>query len=291
MLDRMPAQPGRPSSAPTLLALSDLHVGYRENRALLDGLRPRSERDWLLVPGDVAERFADVEWALRTLTERFTRVIWAPGNHELWTHGRDEVRLRGLARYQALVGLCRDLGVITPEDPYPVWDGPGGPARLVPTFLLYDYSWRPEGARSQEEALEMAYNTGVVCSDERLLHPDPWPSREAWCWSRIDETEQRLASLGTDLPLIFVNHFPLVREPTRVLRYPPFAQWCGTDRTHDWHRKYHAAAVVYGHLHIPRTTWYDGVRFEEVSTGYPREWRRRDAQPGVPRQILPAPVE
>ena len=78
MLDRMPAQPGRPSSDPTLLALSDLHVGYRENRALLDGLRPRSERDWLLVPGDVAERFADVEWALRTLTERFTRVIWRP---------------------------------------------------------------------------------------------------------------------------------------------------------------------------------------------------------------------
>jgi hypothetical protein len=62
-----------------------------------------------------------------------------------------------------------------------------------------------------------------------------------------------------------------------------------TDRTHDWHRRYHAAAVVYGHLHIPRTTWYDGVRFEEVSTGYPREWRRRDTPPGVPRQILPAP--
>jgi hypothetical protein len=31
------------------------------------------------------------------------------------------------------------------------------------------------------------------------------------------------------------------------------------------------------------------VRFEEVSTGYPREWRRRDTPPGVPRQILPAP--
>ena len=282
ILDGVPAQP-------TLLALSDLHIGYRENRALLADLRPRSERDWLLVPGDVAEQFADVEWALRTLTERFAQVVWAPGNHELWTHGRDQVKLRGLARYQALIGLCRDLGVITPEDPYPVWDGPGGPARIVPTFLLYDYSWRPEGARTKEEALEMAYNTGVVCSDERLLHPDPWPSREAWCWSRIDETEQRLASLDHDLPLIFVNHFPLVREPTRVLRYPPFAQWCGTDRTHDWHRKYHAAAVVYGHLHIPRTTWYDGVRFEEVSTGYPREWRRRDTPPGVPRQILPAP--
>jgi hypothetical protein len=35
-------------------------------------------------------------------------------------------------------------------------------------------------------------------------------------------------------------------------------------------------------------TWYDGVRFEEVSLGYPREWQRRAAAPAVPRQILPA---
>ena len=57
-----------------------------------------------------------------------------------------------------------------------------------------------------------------------------------------------------------------------MLRHPEFAQWCGTDRTADWHLRFDAAAVVYGHLHIPRTTWYDGVRFEEVSLGYPREW-------------------
>ena len=49
------------------------------------------------------------------------------------------------------------------------------------------------------------------------------------------------------------------------------------------------ACSVYGHLHIPRTTYYDGVRFEEVSVGYPREWERRDAGPAL-RQILPAPA-
>src|ERR1700753_3897030 len=96
ILDGVPAQP-------TLLALSDLHIGYRENRALLADLRPRSERDWLLVPGDVAEQFADVEWALRTLTERFAQVVWAPGNHELWTHGRGQGKLRGLGRSAAPV--------------------------------------------------------------------------------------------------------------------------------------------------------------------------------------------
>jgi hypothetical protein len=42
------------------------------------------------------------------------------------------------------------------------------------------------------------------------------------------------------------------------------------------------------HLHIPRTTWYDGVRFEEVSVGYPREWRRRKPYRWL-RQVLPDP--
>src|ERR1700753_21588 len=160
MPGRVSAQPG-----PTLLALSDLHVGYKENRALLEDLRPGSDSDWLLVPGDVAERFADIEWALRTLTGRFARVIWAPGNHELWTHGRGGVE------------LGRALGVATPEDPYLVWDGPGGPAVIAPMFLLYDYSWWPDGAQSQAQALQMAYDTGGVCSDARVLHPDPWPTR------------------------------------------------------------------------------------------------------------------
>ena len=74
---------------------------------------------------------------------------------------------------------------------------------------------------------------------------------------------------------MLVNHFPLTAAPTRVLRHPEFAQWCGTTLTADWHRRFRAAAVVYGHLHIPITSWEDGVRFEEVSLGYPREWSKR----------------
>jgi hypothetical protein len=65
--------------------------------------------------------------------------------------------------------------------------------------------------------------------------------------------------------------------------------WCGTRLTDDWHRRFDVAVVVYGHLHIPRTTWRDGVRFEEVSLGNPREWRLRAG--GVPflRTIAPFP--
>lgn len=49
--------------------------------------------------------------------------------------------------------------------------------------------------------------------------------------------------------------------------------------------RFRAAVVGYGHLHIPRTTWYDGVRFEELSAGYPRGWQPRGG-PLAPVEIL-----
>jgi 3',5'-cyclic AMP phosphodiesterase CpdA len=276
-------------TTPRLLALSDLHVAHPRNRQIVADLRPGETHDWLLLAGDVGELYPDIEWALRTLAGKYKTVVWTPGNHELWTRRKDPVDLRGEQRYLALVELCRSLGIHTPEDPYPVWDGPGGPVTVAPVFLLYDYSFRPDGALTKEQGLKLAYETGIVCSDEALLYPDPYPTIQEWCWARIEHTERLLADRDPALPVVFVTHYPLVREPTRVLRYPVFAQWCGTTRTEQWHRRYRAAAVVYGHLHIPRVTWYDGVRFEEVSLGYPREWGRRDTKPDGPRQILPMP--
>ncbi|MGX8904921.1 metallophosphoesterase family protein [Streptomyces netropsis] len=269
-----------------LLAVSDLHVAYQENRAIIESLRPESDDDWLILAGDVAELYEDIEWALRLLSGRFAKVVWAPGNHELWTHPKDPVDLRGEQRYLHLVELCRSLGVATPEDPYPVWQGEDGPVTVAPLFVLYDYTFRAPGATTKEESLRIAYDSGIVCTDEHFLHPDPYPTRDAWCRARVAATERRLAGVGPEHRTVLVNHFPLTREPTRILRYPEFAQWCGTELTADWHVRYRATAVVYGHLHIPRVTWSDGVRFEEVSIGYPREWRTRTPRDPL-RQILP----
>jgi hypothetical protein len=52
--------------------------------------------------------------------------------------------------------------------------------------------------------------------------------------------------------------------------------------------RFRAEVVVTGHLHVPGTLWRDGVRFEEVSLGYPAQWQWRGAGPGqLLRQILP----
>jgi 3',5'-cyclic AMP phosphodiesterase CpdA len=272
--------------AARLLAVSDLHVGYPENRDIVQNMRPESPGDWLIVCGDVAETVADVEWALGVLRERFDTVCWVPGNHELWTHPRDEVQLRGVPRYEHLVEVCRRLGVLTPEDEFPVFEGEGGPVRVAPLFVLYDYTFTAPGTRTKEESLAYAEETGIVCADEVFLHPEPYSSRDDWCRARVAESERRLDAHGDGIPYVLVNHWPLVREPTKVLHYPEFAQWCGTVLTADWHTRYRTAAVVYGHLHIPRSTEYAGVPFEEVSLGYPREWKPRARGRYQPRPVL-----
>lgn len=274
--------------ARSLFATSDLHVSRAKNRPVVEGLRPTSDDDWLIVAGDVAERPEDIEWCLRLLAGRFAKVLWAPGNHELWTPAGESAAPRGVARYEHLVALCRRLGVVTPEDEFPIWHTDEEDFVVAPLFLLYDYSFRAP-TLSLESALELARDAGVVCTDEFFLHPDPYPTREDWCRARIGFTERRLAVLPEHLRTVLVSHFPLHRRPTSMLRHRHFAMWCGTELTADWHRRFRAAVTVYGHLHIPVTLHIDGVRFEEVSLGYPREWARRGN--GVPqplRRILPA---
>lgn len=267
--------------------MSDLHVAYEDNRAIVERLQPRLDGDWLIVAGDVGELLDDIQWVLRTLADRFAKVIWVPGNHELWTMKQETRPLRGVARYEHLVAFCRAHDIVTPEDPFPVWSGAGGDVRIAPLFLLYDYTFLTPGTLTKAESLEAAYTAGVVCNDEFFLFPDPYESREAWCAARVAYSEGRLTEVIKDLPLVLVSHWPLVREPTRVMMYQEFPQWCGTERTADWHTRFGAEVSVYGHLHIPRTTHYDSVRFEEVSIGYPREWRRYGLRDDLVKLVLP----
>ena len=269
----------------TLWAISDLHLGHRLNREALDALPPYPE-DWLIVAGDVGERPEQLEFALARLTERFARVIWTPGNHDLWTVAPgDEPQTRGQARYAELVDLCRRFGVATPEDEYLRW--PGAPdTAIVPMFLLFDYSFRP-AAIAREHAIDWARETGVVSGDELMLACDPWPSRDAWCAARCAYTEARLDALPAGTRTILVNHWPLRYDLARAPRVPRFSLWCGTTKTEDWGRRYRARVVISGHLHLRTTLWRHGVRYDEVSLGYPRDWRQERGIAYYLRPILP----
>ena len=175
-------------------AISDLHLGHQANRDALAAL-PSFGRDWVILGGDVGESEEHLELALTSFSRRFARVLWVPGNHELWTvKSRDRTEPRGQAKYDRLVALCRRHGALTPEDPYPLWLGEGGPHLIAPLFALYDYSFRPAEVPA-EGAVAWAEETGLLCTDEVMLHPEPHASTPAWCAARCALTERRLGEL------------------------------------------------------------------------------------------------
>jgi len=92
-----------------------------------------------------------------------------------------------------------------------------------------------------------------------------------------------------DEPTILINHFPLREDVIRLVRIPRFSLWCGTKRSQRWHQRFGAAVVISGHLHIRGTLYRDGVRFEEVSLGYPRNWHPHLGIEHYFRRILPGP--
>lgn len=133
-----------------LWAISDLHTGHTGgNKPVTESLYPSSPEDWLIVAGDVGERTDEIRWALDLLRRRFAKVIWVPGNHELWTTNKDPMQIFGQSRYDYLVTMCDEMGIVTPPEhpPFPVWNEEGGPATIVPMFLLYDYSFCPRAPR------------------------------------------------------------------------------------------------------------------------------------------------
>ena len=265
-----------------LLAISDLHVNHRGNLDALAAL-PQHPGDWLLVPGDVGDAPEHLEAGLDVLIDRFERVIWAPGNHELWVARGDGPR--GVNRYEVLLEICQRHGVLTPEDPFPIWSGDGGPARIAPMFVGYDWSFRPAHV-SLAGLADWAAEDGIHATDDRVLRADPYKDVAEWCAARVALTRARLEA-ASDLPLVLMNHYPLRQDLVRLFRIARYAPWCGTTATEDWHTRFPARVVVSGHLHMRATDWRDGVRFEEVSLGYPRHWRAARGVEWYLREILP----
>lgn len=268
---------------PRLLALSDLHVRHAINRRAVEGITARPD-DTLILAGDLCETAASLQSVLQLLRPRFRELLWVPGNHELWTQGTDLER--GVEKYQRMVDVCRAEGVRTPEDTFLDWDGDGGPARIALLFVGYDFSFAPvdvgpEGART------WAAVAGILATDDLLLHTDPHANIAAWCHARVIESERRLDEAWSDRPFILVNHWPLRRELVRIPGAPRYIPWCGTLRTADWHRRWPVSVVVSGHLHVRATDWWDGVRWEEVSLGYPRHWNPSRGIDAYVREILP----
>ena len=157
----------------TLWAVSDLHVRAPGNLDLVrEHVRPANAGDWLIVAGDIAEDLPTIERTLGLLQSRFAQVIYAPGNHELYSRTSDTTH--GRAKYDAVIAVAQRLGVLTPEDPFPMFAG----HTVVPLFTLYDHSWR-DPSMTPTAALAAARDKGIVLMDDLAIAP--YEDVILWC--------------------------------------------------------------------------------------------------------------
>jgi predicted phosphodiesterase len=295
--DDLELTPTGPKITGKLYAVSDIHLSFPGNRKEWASLKPHPG-DGLILCGDIGESLDHLHSAFSLATKSFDRVWWVPGNHELYTlptEAQHEGAARGETKYLQCVEVAKSYGVLTPEDDFVLWNGEGGPVVVAPIFTLYDYSFRPPEV-SLEGAVDWAREEDVEATDEHLLHPDPYPTRQDWCKALVAKFETKLEETRAQhptLPFVIANHWPLRPDLVYLMSIPRFSIWCGTTLTEDWPTRFNAKVVISGHIHIRRTDWKDGTRFEEVSLGYPRQWKdcvdEGNSLNEILREILPGP--
>jgi len=270
-----------------ILALSDLHVDYPENRAWVAGLRGEPG-DILLVAGDVSNRLERLAEVLGGLRARFDEVFFVPGNHDLWV--RRSPHGDSLAKLETLLALCAELGVRTT----PARFGEGTTAVwIVPLFGWYR---RPEeGADSlflpksgEDPSLSMwsdnffikwPTRAGASLADHLLACNEPWLDRHH------------------DAPVVSFSHFlprqdllfstAAEREALDLVtedRHPAFnfSRVAGSTRLEAQLRRLGSVVHVHGHQHRDRYRVVDGVLYVSHCLGYPHEPGRGAGKPPRP---------
>jgi len=138
-----------------VFCLSDLHTDHVDN---LQWLRDRvekstlSDRDLVIVAGDISHEFSTFGASLDILAQSRCRVLFVPGNHEAWLSKRERhtVFATSLDKFDRLYEFCRERGVYV--DPVYVDNGEH-PVWILPLESWYD------GTLSFDEALCEGFGT------------------------------------------------------------------------------------------------------------------------------------
>ena len=222
------------------------------------------------------------------LTPRFARVIWTPGNHDLWCPPGATDRTRGQARYDELVAHLPAFGVLTPEDPYVEW--PGDPDTfIVPMFLLFDYTFRPpdmsaadarrlgarERRRLRRRADARSRRRGRVV---RRLVPRALRLRPRRGSRRAARGRRARCSSTT-------GRCATTWRARRAFRGSRSGAARRAPKT--GHAAFARAPSSPAICTCERRSWRHGVRYEEVSLGYPRDWRPERGIDWYLREIFP----
>ncbi|MAP11692.1 MAG: hypothetical protein CMQ61_06525 [Gammaproteobacteria bacterium] len=276
------------SAGARVYAVSDLHVDYSANLAWVTALSSDAyQRDTLIVAGDVSDNLDRLEQALGALRDRFARVFFTAGNHELWIRRKEFPD--SWQKLRAIDHLCDSINVETKPGRVPL--GETGHAWVVP--LKSWYIKPEEGAGSLFVRKRGEDPTLTMWADNYFVR---WPTASADADPvalRLLATNPEHLEVDDDEPVVTFSHFlprqdlifstdyeAVVNPNLRKDDYPSFnfSRVAGCTQLDEQLRGLGATAHVYGHQHRNRRRLVDGVLYISNCMGYPPE-RDLDADP------------
>jgi predicted phosphodiesterase len=240
-----------------IFAVSDIHIDYEVNaRWIADLSCVDYQDDVLILAGDVTDTRTLLAWCLGSLVRCFKKVLFVPGNHDLWVI-RDGGEKSSLEKFDEVCSVVEASGASMQT-----FRAQG--VSIVPLLGWYDYSFGEPSAELR--SIWMDY------------HACRWPKgvSERDVAAHFDAFNDRQSSPSADGTVITYSHFlpridlmpGYIPQATRLL-YPIL----GTTRLERQLRRLRADLHVYGHSHVNRHVTIDGVSYINNAFGYPRETR------------------
>jgi predicted phosphodiesterase len=241
-----------PEDVMRILVGSDFHVDHKENLLWFEQLsREDFRNDMLLVVGDVANDIPLFTHVMSLLTERFFKVLYVPGNHDLWIKRADTGS--SFDKLAAIRALCADLDI--GMKPYA-----HGDTLIVPLNGWYDYSFGLPG-----DILRSAWMDYRRCD---------WEGQSDADISAMFDNENIAPDTSGFKSIISFSHF-LPRIDLMPARLPEKYHFLfpvlGTTRLEARIRALGSSLHFYGHSHLNRQVVKDGVTYINNAFGYPSE--------------------
>jgi predicted phosphodiesterase len=239
-----------------VFAISDLHVDHEVNAKWVSGVSTTDYRDDVLIlAGDLTDSLSLLGWCLRALTGRFKKVLFVPGNHELWL-----IRDRGIASSFDKVSKVVDV-VQASGASMQIYREPA--LAIVPLMSWYDYSFGEPSAELQSRWMDYyacrwppGFSVRRVAAHFMAMNPP----HEAL-------PGERLITFSHFMPRI--DLMPSFIPPEGRILYPVLGSGLIEWRLRAMSTSLH----VYGHSHVNRNVVLDGVHYVNNALGYPAETR------------------
>ena len=252
-----------------VFVISDLHIDYKENHRWVQRLSNCDfTDDVVIVAGDVTDRADPMRDTLCELKQKFARVFFVPGNHDLWV--RPNERCDSLEKFHALMALCNVLDIETS------WAQLPG-VQIVPLLSWYE---KPEESTDSLYVPQEGEDAALhMWADNRLIR---WTEGERPIARYM--LAQNTASVQGDGPVITFSHFlprrelifgrshsaPRPRPLTSASNFN-FSRVAGTRALDRLLRKLGSSIHIYGHQHRNRRREIEGVTYISHCLGYQRE--------------------